>query len=382
MKTLLLLCILFLLNTGCFASEATNAEKVTNIINKSKILGENTRVVSSVSGTEAVVSTYRHRDSVNIDNDCKIDASLIAKELMISNDLGLRRVVIHFHEPDLTGNYREVSVSFAEIKAFAAGAVEQKDFLASLGLNLLPEPGNKTAATLASSQEPSKSATAPTTPDSKDGKAAVITTSDQKPTSSSALSSGSSASSANAGAAGQSKSVASAKSVSKAVLPRQRFSSPKCGFVFLLPYGWTLELANPSPTSPRQRMRRPSTSDLVFVLRNPATGYKQIECYRKTDRSTPDLSAAKMKQDFSYPGAKIDKYQSVAFGKGRYAGAMVVARYPHEAGEYHETHLYFGSPGMYYDLRGWGPTNDPTFEPAFSDLIATIEFPVAKPAKK
>ncbi len=139
-----LFCIMLMAISPVIAAELPTADKVTSIITKSKILGDNTKLVSSVSGTEAVVSTYRHRDSVNIDKDCKIDASLIAKELMITNDLGIRRVVVHFHEPDLTGNYREVSVSFAELKAFASGAVEQKDFLDSLGLNLVPEPGSGT----------------------------------------------------------------------------------------------------------------------------------------------------------------------------------------------------------------------------------------------
>lgn len=392
---IVMLCSLIMLGfSPVMAAEVPTPDKITSIITKSKVLGDNTKVVSSISGNEAVVSTYRHRDSVNIDNDCKIDASFIAKELMIANDFGLRRVTVHFHEPDLIGNYREVSVSFAEIKAFASGAVEQKDFLASLSLNLLPEPGSKSSAaseqgSSTGASDNSKGAAASGSPADMSAQASA-TDSSKNQLASVTQGSGPSASAApGIAVSGSTKSSSSAKAPAKVILPRQRFSSARAGFTFLLPYGWILEpLKAPSaPARGFQRRGRPSTSETIFILRNPSTGYKQIECYRKTDNSTPDISAAKIKQEFSYPGTHIDKYQSISFGKGPYGGALVVARYPHEAGEYHETHLFFGSPGMYYDLRGWGPTSDKTFEPAFYDLIATIEFPPAKspggkPAKK
>lgn len=371
------------------AGESISGEKITSIITKSKILGENTRVVSTVSGTEAVISTYRHKESVDIDKDCKIDASFIAKELMISNDFGLRRVSVHFHEPDLTGNYREVSVSFAEIKAFSSGAVEQKDFLASLSLNLVPEPGAKAKIeTSAGSTNPNENKTGVNAPlVSPEGNAAG--------TASTSISSSITASKnlTGAGTSGPTNSILSATPTSnvgkntgisavksKLALPRQRFSSARAGFTFLLPYGWTLETNTPVPQPRFPRRGRPITSETIFILKNPSTGYRQIECYRKTDSSSPDASAAKVKQEFSYEGTHVDKYQSVSFGKGPYGGALVSVRYPHEAGEYHETHLFFGTAGMYYDLRGWGPTTDKTFEPAFNDLIATIEFPPAKAA--
>lgn len=379
---IVLICILLFAFLPAIAAEQPSADKVTSIITKAKLLGDNTKVVSSVSGAEAIVSTYRHRDSVNVDKDCKIDASLIAKELMITNDLGLRRVIVHFHEPDLAGNYREVSVSFAELKAFASGAVEQKDFLDSLDLKLVPEPVTATkeaapagSAGILPASTVANAGIAPSTTTA--GTATAATASAQIPATNSTASTSNPRVTATSNAATGSASTSPTSSTPpKKNLPRQKFSSQRCGFTFLLPYGWTLD--QPDATPRFQRRGRPVTSETIFVLKNPTTGYKQIECYRKTDGSSPDLSAAKLKQDFSYSGTHFDKYQSVAFGKGRYAGALVAVRYPHEAGEYHETHLFFGSPGMYYDLRGWGPTTDKTFDAAFNDLIATIEFPAAK----
>lgn len=78
---IVMLCLLIMLGfSPVMAAEVPTPDKITSIITKSKVLGDNTKVVSSISGNEAVVSTYRHRDSVNIDNDCKIDASFIAKD--------------------------------------------------------------------------------------------------------------------------------------------------------------------------------------------------------------------------------------------------------------------------------------------------------------
>lgn len=336
-------------------AEMASSEKVVGIIEKSKVLGESAKLLASINGTEATISTYRHKESVDKDNDCKIDAALIAKELMVTNDLGLRRVIVHFHEPDLTGKFREVSVSYAEIKAFASGAVQQSDFLASLGLNLIPEP-KAASANEHSRAEGGDSVKDPVNPvaDASAG-TQPFASGENKATekfSSADLGSGKNTT---GGPASALSTNSKSSAPGKVVLPRQRFTSPRCGFTFLLPYGWTLALEGKAKFSRRQ------PGELVFALHNPSTGYDQIECRRRTDKSSPDQCAAIIKKEFTYPGANIDKYQSISFGKGPYGGAFVLARYPNNDGEYHETHLLFGSAGLFYDLRGWGPVKDKTF---------------------
>ncbi len=356
-----LIWLTFQFSSAAMAAEAASNEKIVAIIEKSSDLGAGTKVLASVSGNEVTVSTYRHKESKDIDNDCKIEATLMAKELMISNDFGLRRVIVHFHEPSLTGKYREVIVSYAEIKAFATGAVKDADFMSSLTLNLIPEPIK--AAGQDKGEQTNTSA-----PNTAAGSASDTTASSTAVASATTSSSNSNNAKANETSNSKSHTAEPKPEAAK----KLTYVSRRTGISFEFPPDWTI------------KDNFPTSGDLFVQMIAPKTKESNIEFGLRRTPRTPLECAQAQRKLFDYDGVRLEECRRIKFGKGGYDGALVILSYPHSSGErYYENHLYFGKPNAIFDVWCWCDVKYyRTVSVAFWDVMNTMSFPnsAAKPA--
>lgn len=146
-------------------AETVTDEELAKSILEASILPKGWSVVAKTNGKEVVVSTFRAPDANT--TDCKIDASMIAKNLMIDHDFGISRVRVQFHEPAGTSSvYQQVSVSLAEVKAFAAGAVTKEQFLDSLDVEKLKEVQKAPAKAEEKKPDATKASEKPKAPES------------------------------------------------------------------------------------------------------------------------------------------------------------------------------------------------------------------------
>lgn len=333
-------------------ADLPSTEKIATIIEKSNILGEGYKVSAAINGNEAIISTYRNKESKAQDQDCKIEAALIAKELMITNDFGIRRVKVNFYEPAMVGQVREVTVSYAEVKAFAAGAIEQKDFLDSLGITFKQDPGHtgdtKTEVeqkTASADNEKQTKADDNVQSTPENGSKTASSTDEAKPSTGS--------------------KIASSVPAKPAAKKRPRYVHPRTGISFELPEGWTVEDKFQTQT--------------LLKLISSQTKYDNISMLFDRQDKTPAILAAEQKKRFNYPEAHCERYEMTTFGQGQYKGALFVVNYPNwedNQKPYYEMALYCGKPGGIYTLRGW--STDSTYRivsKAFYDIMTTIAFP-------
>lgn len=354
MKRLILTLLLSLTTSAAsFAADApASDEAIVSIIEKSSLL-PGYKVSARLTGTEALISTYRNAESKKDaqDNDCKIDAILIAKELMISNSLGVRRVKVHFHEPvGHTGIVREVIVTLPEVKAFAAKDVTQEELLSSLTLNKFNEAGNEKPVEKAQTTPENK------TPEQGSADAGSA------PSTDTAIA---------AATPAATPATAAEKKPQPKVAPPKTVYKSKVGIEFDVPNGWVVD-------------DKIHSGDTVLKINSLATKQDNIILKLMRTNKTPAELATGMKKEFSYEGVSFEKYQSTYFGKQQYPGAIIFIVYPHESHQpYYDMHLYFGKPPLVYDLYAWCANADArTVKPAYNEVMTTINFPSAKPAPK
>lgn len=121
---------------------ALSPSELVSAIDKAKILSSGTRVNASINGAEAIVSTYKN--SKANDNDCKIEAVLIAKTAMdISPEIA--RVTVYFYSVVARNKYKVVAVTAGDVKAFGSGQLGQEQLLSSIALKdeMVSDPGAK-----------------------------------------------------------------------------------------------------------------------------------------------------------------------------------------------------------------------------------------------
>lgn len=310
---------LLLALSAAFAAEVPSPESIAREIESAKILPPGYKVSAQMTDKQALISTYRHPEAST--GDCKIDASLIAKHLMIDKDYGLALVKVQFHEPPGTSQtFQQVVISLAELKGYAAGAVSKEGFMDSLLLENLPENQNPSTST---EREP-------------DAPAAL--------------------------AAAVSKPVSPVKA---AAIPASiRFTSRRTGISFVVPNHWTVQELSTGPT--------------ILRIKSGITKNENIEL-RFRPEGTPAYKMRELRETFDYEGVSWDKYmESTNFGTGRYPGALASLTYPNYdvtgSPTYYEMHLYFGQ----YDLWAWSPMSQyNVVGPAFYEVVKTMTFPTA-----
>jgi hypothetical protein len=77
---------------------------------------------------------YALRNNKATDNDCKIDAVLIARKLIDADPAAVKRVKVTFFDQNNRSNYRQVVVREGDVKAYAARVIDQNTLLEELEL--------------------------------------------------------------------------------------------------------------------------------------------------------------------------------------------------------------------------------------------------------
>ena len=112
------------------AQPLSNAALV-DVVEKAKVLAPEYPVHCGLEGNEAIVITVRNANAT--DQDCKIDAVLIAKAIMDVYPKDVIRVkFLLSHAGD--GAMQEVAVTMGDVKAFATGTITKEQLLSSLEL--------------------------------------------------------------------------------------------------------------------------------------------------------------------------------------------------------------------------------------------------------
>lgn len=109
---------------------------VRDAIVKSKALRAELGVSVRVAGSEVTVSTYRHPGAS--EDDCKIDAVLVAKAVIDSDPANFSRVKVVFVDRSDSSRSRQAIVTAGDVKAFGAGGTSRDQLLASISLTAVP----------------------------------------------------------------------------------------------------------------------------------------------------------------------------------------------------------------------------------------------------
>jgi hypothetical protein len=124
----LLALLAFPFQAPCLA--AVSAANLVDTVEKAKILTTGTRVSAAVNGSEAYISTYKNARAT--DNDCKIEAVLIAKAVMDVAPNDITRATIYFYSTANINKRKFVTVTAGDVKAFGSGQLGQEQLLSSL----------------------------------------------------------------------------------------------------------------------------------------------------------------------------------------------------------------------------------------------------------
>jgi len=127
-------------------SEAVDA------LEKAKILAPTIRLNARVAEDGIEVATYKNPKANQ--NDCKIEALLIAKTLVDLAPGEVPRVVVYFYNSTSLSSFKQVSVTAGDVKAFAAGAISKDELLKSLVIkdDSILEPAKRVASYLSERQ--------------------------------------------------------------------------------------------------------------------------------------------------------------------------------------------------------------------------------------
>jgi hypothetical protein len=114
-----------------------SAEKLSEVVRKSKILKPDSPLQIVIEGKEVRITTLRGAKST--DQDCKIDAALIAKNIFEAFPKKITRVKTQFGSPEKNA-LDQVTVTEGDVKAFGSGAISENELLSSLELlNVISE---------------------------------------------------------------------------------------------------------------------------------------------------------------------------------------------------------------------------------------------------
>lgn len=126
--------------------------EAVDALEKAKILAPTIRLNARVAEDGIEVATYKNPKANQ--NDCKIEALLIAKTLVDLAPGEVPRVVVYFYNSTSLSSFKQVSVTAGDVKAFAAGAVSKDELLKSLVIkdDSIIEPAKRVASYLSERQ--------------------------------------------------------------------------------------------------------------------------------------------------------------------------------------------------------------------------------------
>jgi hypothetical protein len=108
---------------------AVTSEEVIKLVEKAKIISPELKLQAAINGPEVDLSTYRNPKAT--DRDCKIDAVLMAKEIMTAYP-AIVRVKVLFYDATNPNKYREVMIRQGDVKAFAGRQLTPDQLMASI----------------------------------------------------------------------------------------------------------------------------------------------------------------------------------------------------------------------------------------------------------
>lgn len=115
-------------------SLAQTASTVEELINSSKILPAEYKIRASVAGPEVTITTYRNVKAT--DQDCKIDAILIAQKVMATYKK-VAAVRTQFYNSAKPSQFDQVEIHAGDVKAFGSGGMTKQRLLDSLPVSRL-----------------------------------------------------------------------------------------------------------------------------------------------------------------------------------------------------------------------------------------------------
>jgi hypothetical protein len=128
------LALTFALLSGClapsFAAITLTDADITAALEKAKIFDTSIRINARINSDEVLVSTYKNPKAA--DQDCKIDAVLVAKTIMDLAPGEVPRVTVYFYNASTLSSYKEVSVTAGDVKAFGSGSLSKDELLSSI----------------------------------------------------------------------------------------------------------------------------------------------------------------------------------------------------------------------------------------------------------
>ncbi len=130
------------------AQAAVTVNQIVKAVDQAKILANGTGVRAAINGSEVYISTYRNTRAN--DNDCKIEALLIAKTTIDLAPTDIGRVTVYFYNSVNRNKRKIVSVTAGDVKAFGSGQLGKEQLLASLTIkdDEVNDPANRLSAYL------------------------------------------------------------------------------------------------------------------------------------------------------------------------------------------------------------------------------------------
>ncbi|MBS1993552.1 MAG: hypothetical protein JSS83_23720 [Cyanobacteria bacterium SZAS LIN-3] len=124
-------------------SPAPSSEKLITLVQSAKILDPDYPIHITLDKTEASVVTVRHPQAT--EQDCKIDAVLLAKTIMDAYPKTITRVklVLSDHNSEAMN---ELTVTTGDVRAYATGTITKDELLASLEMKKVVNPGGERGA--------------------------------------------------------------------------------------------------------------------------------------------------------------------------------------------------------------------------------------------
>lgn len=114
------------------ASFAQTAEAIESAINSSKLLPPEYKIRAAIAIPEVTITTYRNAKAS--DQDCKIDAILIAQKVMETFKT-VAAVRTQFHYVTDPKRFDQVEIHAGDVKAFGAGGMTKQRLLDSLPIS-------------------------------------------------------------------------------------------------------------------------------------------------------------------------------------------------------------------------------------------------------
>ncbi len=111
------------------AADAIDSGKMVYVLRNTKAVKPEAPLNATIAQRQAIILTSRTAKAS--DKDCKIDAVLIAKELISAFPEQISRVRILFSKPD-SHQSSQIDVTAGDVKAFSVGAINVDSLLASL----------------------------------------------------------------------------------------------------------------------------------------------------------------------------------------------------------------------------------------------------------